>query len=90
MAISAPTYVTPFHWFIKRADHNFLLFALNLAASYNAAVRITSPTPNMTHLQSFHGEKLITLAEAAADFGGIEIPISTVRKYAYLRLCKVD
>ena len=30
-----------------------------------------------------NGETLITLAEAAADFGGVPIPISTVKKYVY-------
>ena len=30
-----------------------------------------------------NGETLITLAEAAADFGGISIPINTVKKYIY-------
>ena len=29
------------------------------------------------------GETLVTLAEAANDFGGITVPISTVRKYVY-------
>jgi hypothetical protein len=29
------------------------------------------------------GEALITLAEAAQDFGGIEIPLRTVKKYVY-------
>jgi hypothetical protein len=29
------------------------------------------------------GETLITLAEAAQDFGGISIPVNTVQKYVY-------
>jgi hypothetical protein len=32
---------------------------------------------------SFLGEPLITLAEATKDFGGVEIPLRTVRKYIY-------
>jgi hypothetical protein len=32
---------------------------------------------------SLRGETLITLAEAAKDFGGIAIPIATVRTYVY-------
>ena len=32
---------------------------------------------------SLLGETLITVAEAAQDFGGIEIPLRTVRKYIY-------
>ena len=29
------------------------------------------------------GENLITLAEAAKDFGGLTIPVNTVKKYVY-------
>jgi len=29
------------------------------------------------------GETLITLAEAAVDFGGIALPLNTVKKYVY-------
>ena len=29
------------------------------------------------------GETLLTLAEAAADFGGVPIPYNTVKKYIY-------
>jgi hypothetical protein len=32
---------------------------------------------------SLFGETLVTLDEASKDFGGIEIPIRTVRKYVY-------
>ena len=32
---------------------------------------------------SLLGETLITIAEAAQDFGGVEIPLRTVRKYIY-------
>ena len=37
----------------------------------------------MTGQHSLIGETLITLAEAAQDFGGISIPVNTVQKYVY-------
>ena len=38
------------------------------------------PTPKVHPLQ---GERLLTLEEAAEDFGGVSIPIRTVRTYIY-------
>jgi hypothetical protein len=32
---------------------------------------------------SLLGETLITISEASQDFGGVEIPLRTVRKYIY-------
>jgi hypothetical protein len=39
----------------------------------------------ITETQSYplQGESLITLAEAAADFGGRSVSLSTVKKYVY-------
>jgi hypothetical protein len=34
------------------------------------------------------GETLVTLAQAAEDFGGITIPVSTMRDYVYTNTTK--
>ena len=42
---------------------------------------IGAMTGNKPHC--LYGETLITLAEAAADFGGVPVPVNTVKKYTY-------
>jgi len=58
-----------------------------LAAVYNAPLTLTYIPHNIQmtdhRINPLSGETLIPLTKAAEDFGGVPVPLSTVRDYVY-------